>query len=79
MNPNVEQIRAQGTRIVNGKIPRDVRKALNEAVKNKELGHLKKDGLKPEIYFHPNHLHGARERQKREAEYSLSLIKKVFA
>jgi hypothetical protein len=77
MGPNVENIRALAMRVVRGRIPREVRKELMEAVKNKELGRLKKDGLKPEVFFHPDHLHSAMDMQKREAEYSISCIKKV--
>jgi len=75
--PNVEMIRTHGERIVRGKIPREVRKELSEGVKLGLLGHLKKDGLKPEIYFHPDHLHTARERQKIEASYKIDCIKSV--
>lgn len=78
MGPNVIQIRAIAYRVIRGKIPAEVRKELNQAVKNKELGHLKKNGLLPEIYFHPDHLHGARDLQKREAEYSINCIKKII-
>lgn len=79
MNPNVENIRSQATRVIKGRIPSEVRKALMEAVKFKELGHLKKNGLLPEIFFHPDHLHGARDLQKREATYKIDCIGKVFA
>jgi len=77
--PNVEQILAQASRVVRGRIPAQVRKELAAAVKAGVLGHLKKDGLKPEIYFHPDHKHGAIERQKREAEYSIECIASVIA
>lgn len=77
MNRNVEQIRVQAMRVIRGKVPAQVRKDLMGAVRNGELGHLKKDGLKPEIFFHPDHLHGAKDRQKREAAYSIELIKGV--
>lgn len=77
--PNVEQIRKQATRVVGGKIPACVRKELREAVKNGYLGHLKKDGLKPEIFFHPDHKNGAIERQNKEAAYSISCIASVVA
>lgn len=76
---NVEMIRAQATKVVKGRIPAEVRKELMDAVKRNYLGRLPKDGLKPEIFFHPDHLHGAIERQRREAEYSANLIKRVFA
>lgn len=79
MGPNVEQIRASATRVVRGRIPREVRKELMAAVKAGLLGRLPKDGLKPEIFFHPDHKHGAIERQEREAAYAISCIAKVLA
>lgn len=77
--PNVEQIRAQASRVIHGRIPAQVRKELMDAVKGGHLGRLKKDGLKPEIFFHPDHKHGAIERQKREAEYAIGCVAKVVA
>lgn len=77
--PNVEQILCQASRVVRGRIPRQVRTELNRAVKAGVLGHLKKDGLKPEIFYHPDHKNGAIERQKREAAYSIECISKVMA
>ncbi len=76
--PNVENILASATRVVRGKIPAQVRKELRAAVKAGVLGHLKKDGLKPEIFFHPDHRNGAIERQKKEAEYSMALVAKAL-
>ena len=49
---NVQMVLNERFRLV-GKMPRTVRTALNAAVKAGTLGHLKKDGLKPEAYFHP--------------------------
>ena len=77
--PNVAQILAQGTRVVRGRIPAQVRKELATAVKAGVLGRLAKDGLKPEIFFHPCHKNGAIERQKREAQYSVECIATVVA
>ncbi|MBU9391831.1 hypothetical protein KTE71_30520 [Burkholderia multivorans] len=79
IGPNVDQILCQGTRVVRSRIPAQVRAELREAVKQGVLGHLKKDGLKPEVFYHPDHNFGAIERQKREAEYSVGLLKNVFA
>lgn len=79
IGPNAMQIRKQATRVINGRIPAQVRKELRDAVKMGALGHLKKDGLKPEIFYHPDHKHGAIERQKREAEYAISCIATVLA
>lgn len=77
--PNVEQILAQASRVIRGRIPAQVRKELAAAVKAGVLGHLKRDGLKPEIFFHPDHKNGAKERQAREAAYAIECIKKVVA
>lgn len=77
--PNVVDILCRGSRVIAGRIPAQVRAQLRAAVKAGVLGHLKKDGLKPEIFFNPDHKHGAIERQKREAEYSVSCIASVMA
>lgn len=77
--PNVSRILCQGTLVVTGRIPSQVRKQLAAAVKAKVLGRLPKDGLKPEVFFHPSHKNGAIERQKREAAYAISCIAKVVA
>lgn len=77
--PNVEQILCQATRVVRGKIPSSVRAELRAAVKAGALGHLKKDGLKPEVFFHPDHKNGAKELQAREAAYSVACIATVIA
>ena len=77
--PNVANILVSASRVIRGRIPSQVRAELRAAVKAGVLGHLKKDGLKPEIFFHPAHKNGAIERQKREAEYSVFCIAKVIA
>ena len=77
--PNVQNILVQGSRVIRGRIPAQVRKELAAAVKAGALGHLKRDGLKPEIFFHPDHKHGAIDRQNREAAYSVGCIAKVVA
>lgn len=51
---NVLIVQMMGVRVIEGKIPAQIRKALNAAVKAGELGHIKKDGLKPEAYHHKN-------------------------
>jgi hypothetical protein len=50
---NVKKILMQRVLLVTGRIPAGVRKALNEATKRGELGHMKKDGHKPEAYYNP--------------------------
>lgn len=51
---NVRMIQAERVRLIRGPMPRDVRSALNAAVKAGRLGHLKKDGFRPEAYFDPD-------------------------
>ena len=76
--PNVQQILVQATRVIRGKVPAQVRTELRAAVKAGVLGHLAKDGLKPEVFFHPDHKHGAIERQQREAEVAIQSIASVM-
>lgn len=54
---NVRKVQMQRVLLVIGRVPASVRKALNDAVKRGELGHLAKDGHKPETYFHPTFQH----------------------
>jgi hypothetical protein len=75
---NVTDILVQATRVVRGPIPAQVRAELRAAVKAGVLGHLKRDGLKPEIFYHPDHKHGAIQRQKDEAAYSIKCIAGVM-
>jgi len=77
--PNVANILKHGSRIINGKVPAQVRKQLTAAVKAGVLGHMKKDGLKPEIFFHPVHRASAVMIREREAMYAIECIKGVVA
>jgi hypothetical protein len=79
IGPNVDLIRAQATRVINARIPLQVRRELMAAVKAGHLGRLPKKGLKPEIFYHPDHRHGAIERQKNEALYAVQCVSKVMA
>ena len=76
---NAERIYAQGTLIVRGRIPTQVRKELASAVKAKMIGRLPKDGLKPEVFFDPRHTSLARELQANEAIYAVECIGKCVA
>lgn len=76
---NAERIYAQGTLVVRGRIPTQVRKELRSAVKAGMIGHLPKDGLKPEVFFDPRHTALACELQANEAIYSINCIRKVCA
>ena len=66
---NVEMVLTERVRIVSGSMPKQVRKALNEAVKCGKLRHIKKSGNKPEAYYHPNFEYLAKQEiSKREKE-----------
>jgi hypothetical protein len=62
---NVYMVQLQGVRIVSNSMPKAVRASLNLAVKEGRLGHVKKDGLKPEAYFHVNSKFRALEERDR--------------
>jgi len=74
--PNVQNILVRGSRVIRGPIPAQVRKQLMAAVKAGALGRLKKDGLKPEVFYNPNNKVSATDVQRREAEYAASCIAK---
>ena len=66
---NVQMVRNERFRMVVNSLPASLRKALNAAVRSGELGHMKKDGHKPECYFHPTFEYMAKaERLRRERE-----------
>ena len=74
---NVELIRIQRFRLITNSLPKNVRKALNEAVKNGELGHMKKEGHKPECYYHPTFDYlakGARRAHEESVKHCLSKV-----
>lgn len=76
--PNAMRIRAGGSKIITAPMPAQVRNELMAAVKSGHLGRLKKDGLLPEVFFHPDHKNNAIERQKKEALYAVSCIASVM-
>jgi hypothetical protein len=51
---NVTVVQIMGVRIVVNKLSMAVRNELNKAVKAGELGHIKKEGNRPECYHHKN-------------------------
>ena len=76
--PNVANILKHGSRVIEGRVPAQVRKQLREAVKAGVLGHLPKAGLRPEIFFHPAHRGSATEVRDRHAAYSVQCIASVM-
>ena len=74
---NVEMVRVARFKIIKSSIPKNVRKALNDAVKRGELGHYKKDGRKPEVYYHPSFDYLARNEQEKIARETIEALSKV--
>lgn len=75
---NVLIVQMMGVRVISNRLPADVRKALNAAVKAGELGHIKKEGLKPEVYHHKNARAKALAIREREMRSLLEALNKVF-
>lgn len=76
---NFEMVRMERVRVVRGSIPAQIRKSLNNAVKSGELCHKKKEGRKPEVYYHPNFEHLANEARNRAERETLEALARVMA
>jgi cell wall assembly regulator SMI1 len=74
---NVEMVRIERVNLILNSIPRDVRNALNKAVKAGYLSHKKKNGLRPEVYYHPDFEYLANEKINNHAESLIEALKKV--
>lgn len=74
---NVCIVQMMGVRLITSKIPRETRSALMAAVKRGEIGHLPKDELRPEAFFHKNgraNALDARDRAAMEAVKALAIV-----
>lgn len=76
---NVEKVRMGRVQVVTARLPAQVRKALNEAVKRNYLGHMKKDGNKPEVYYHPTFDYLARHARTEHEQATLNALAGVMA
>lgn len=74
---NVKLVQIMSVRLITNSLPASVRKSLNKAVKNGELGHIKKDGLRPEAYHHINARPRALAEREKHANHSIEIIKSV--
>lgn len=74
---NVELVLTARVKIVRGKLPGDVRSALNEAVKAGILGHMPRNKHFPECYYHPKFDYLARAERNKIAEETISALKKI--
>ena len=71
---NVEKVLTQRVLIVKS-LPKTVRAALNAGVRDGKLRHKRKEGRKPEVYYHPNFEYLANAERKRvERETLVALI-----
>ena len=71
---NIEMVKMMRVRIVAGGLTAQLRKCLNAGVKTGELGHMKKDGLKPEVYFCDGFSHLARSERNRIERAKLNAV-----
>jgi hypothetical protein len=74
---NVLAVQIAGVRLITAGIPASVRKALNAAVKEGELGHIKKEGLRPEAYHHINGRARALDERDRVFRSTLAAVSKI--
>lgn len=74
---NVYIIQLEGVHVVT-KMDKNTRKALNEAVKNGVLGHIKSEGLKPEVYHHKNARENALVKRDEIARNKINAISKIL-
>ena len=74
---NVEKVRMSRLLVVT-KLPKEVRNALNSAVKDGVLGHKKKSGFMPEVYYHPRFEYLANEARNKAAMEGVNAIASVM-
>lgn len=76
---NIRMVIGEGVRVIRGPIPRAIRAALNAAVKDGRLGHMRKDGRKPEVYYRPQQRAKAEQIRRREEIHTLVALACVCA
>lgn len=74
---NVEMVLTARVKIIRGKLPKDVRITLNEAVKAGILAHMPRNKYLPECYYHPKFDYLARAERGKIAEETIFAIKKI--
>ena len=79
ITPNVRMLIKQKYRLIKNSIPREIRRELNNAVKNGVLGRFKKDGLIPECYYFINYKQDAESAVYNNVQNSLDNIAKILA
>lgn len=74
---NVEIVKCQRVRLIKGKVPANIRKALNQAVKDGVLGHMKKDNHKPECYYFKPFKHMADDERVKEHNKAMDSLESL--
>lgn len=75
---NMEKVLTQRVLVVK-KLPKEARSALDKAVKSGNLRHKRKEGLKPEVYYHPSFEYLANFERNRAEQNTLAALAKVTA
>ena len=75
---NVEKVLTQRVLVVTS-LPKSVRAALNAAVRDGKLRLKKKEGRKPEVYYHPNFEYLAYEERNRAEKETIAALIGVIA
>jgi hypothetical protein len=73
---NIQMVKNERFRIVY-RLSQDIRKVLNSAVKRGELCHMKRDGLKPEVYYHPSFEYLAIEARNKAVNSGVRAMKSI--
>lgn len=73
---NIRMVRNERIRVVS-KLTREVRNALYAAVKAGRLCRMKKDGRKPEVFYHPNFRHLAVEARNQAEKQQINALLKI--
>ena len=74
---NTYVVQLVGVYVTSDRMPRDVRRELNASVRAGEIGHIAKDGLRPECYHHKNARANALEVRNRIALDAVKAISTV--
>jgi len=74
---NVRMVLGERIRLIT-KLSKEVRKALNLAVKEGRLCHMKKAGFMPEVYYHPDFKYLAIEARDKHLYAGIRALKSCF-
>jgi hypothetical protein len=76
---NVYMARAARVVMVTTRLPAAVRQAYGNAVKSGSLCHVKKDGPKPEAFYHPEFAYLVASERNRHVDATLAALRSVMA